>query len=312
VDTTLLRYFRVVADLGSLSAAARSLGVAQPTLSAAMARLEAEFGTTLLARDHSGVRLTETGQILREDAGRILALIDDTRRAITGLEADDSGKFVLGCHESLGAYFLPAFVSSFVVSYPKIQLTLWNSPSADVSRALVAREIHYGLIVNPLPHPDLVLIPLFEDAVDLLAVPDEAACRAAEDVGPAFAASTIEAAHQRLRSGPLVLAGRVDQCHQLLDRLAADGLASVHRLACGDLELVKAIVSSGFGVGLLPRRVAAYGQPGRLRRLHGSLPFVPDTICLGFRADLHRTRAAVRLKDALVAHGRGLPRSDVL
>jgi DNA-binding transcriptional LysR family regulator len=69
---------------------------------------------------------------------------------------------------------------------------------------------------------------------------------------------------------------------------------------------VKSFALAGLGVALLPRRVAAYGQTGKLRRLHASLPFFPDTIYLAFRADMHRTRAATRLKDALVAHGRRL------
>ncbi len=59
-------------------------------------------------------------------------------------------------------------------------------------------------------------------------------------------------------------------------------------------------------MGLLPRRVAAYGQPGRLKRLHPSLPFIPDTIQLLYRNDLHRTQAAMTLKKALSAYGKSL------
>ncbi len=308
MDTTLLRYFREIARAGSLSAAARALAVSQPTLTAAMNRLESEFRTRLLIRDHAGVQLTETGRALLADSTRILELVEEARTAIDGIEHGDAGGFILDCHESLGAYFLPTFIPSFVARYPLIDLTLWNGTSAGVTRAVVAREVQFGLIVNPLPHPDLVLIPLFEDAVDLLAV---ASGHEGEAVPP-FACSSLEAAEDRLRTGPLVLAGRVDQCAQLLDRLAADGMASPRRLHCGDLELVKAIISSGFGVGLLPRRVAAYGQPGRLRRVHASLPHIPDTICLAFRADMHRTRATHALKDALIAHGRALPSSAEL
>ena len=66
---------------------------------------------------------------------------------------------------------------------------------------------------------------------------------------------------------------------------------------------------AGIGVAMLPRRVAGYGMPGKLQRLHPSLPFIPDTICLLYRVDMHRTRAANRLKDALVAHGRALDAS---
>jgi hypothetical protein len=55
-------------------------------------------------------------------------------------------------------------------------------------------------------------------------------------------------------------------------------------------------------------RAAAYGQRGRLTRLHPELPNFPDTISLVYRADLPRTVATGRLKHALVAHGRALDR----
>jgi len=80
---------------------------------------------------------------------------------------------------------------------------------------------------------------------------------------------------------------------------------SIDRIVVG-LNKAAPYMLAGVGVALLPRRVAAYGQKGKLRRLHPSMPFFPDTIFLAFRADMHRTRAATRLKDALVAHGKRL------
>ena len=77
-------------------------------------------------------------------------------------------------------------------------------------------------------------------------------------------------------------------------------------LSCGDFELVKSLTLAGVGVGMLPRRVAAYGHPGKLTRLHPDLPFFPDVITLVYHGEMHRTRAAMRLKDALVAHGKEL------
>ena len=120
------------------------------------------------------------------------------------------------------------------------------------------------------------------------------------------------AAHARMREGPLVFAGRVGQSSQLIDLLAEQELVPTRRLSCGDLELVKSLALEGVGAALLPRRVAAYGQEGRLVRLHPELPNIPDVISLVYRADLHRTRAAVRLKDALVLHGRNLLPLDAL
>lgn len=294
MDLTHLRYFQTIAECGSLTAAAKRLKVSQPTLTVAMKNLEERLGTTLLLRSRTGVSLTATGKELLGHVGEVFTLLETAEQKIMGLETEEVGSFVIGCHESLGAYFLPEFMKSFLESAPRIDVTLWNGSSADVTDAVVGRTIDYGLIVNPIPHPELVLIELYKDAMDFFVASSSGST------------AELAAAHARLRAGPLVFAGRVQQCQDLLGRLAADALLPARMLSCGDLELVKSFALAGLGVALLPRRVAAYGQPGKLRRLHPSLPFFPDTIFLAYRADMHRTKAATKLKEAVVAYGRGL------
>jgi DNA-binding transcriptional LysR family regulator len=287
----------MIARSGSLTAAARALKISQPTLTVAVQNLEENLGTTLLLRSRSGVTLTSTGRELLRHAAEIFALIERAEERILGLETEEVGRFTFGCHESLGAYFLPSFLREFLADAPKIELALANATSAAVREAVIARQVDFGLVVNPIPHPDLVLVDLFKDAVDVFI---------AASTLPAGQALELEAAHARLRTGPLVYAGRVPQCDDLISRLAAFGLLPTRMLSCGDLELVKSMALEGIGVALLPRRVAAYGQEGKLVRLHPALPFIPDTICLLYHVDLHRTRAALRLKDAVISHGRRL------
>jgi DNA-binding transcriptional LysR family regulator len=237
-------------------------------------------------------------------------------------------------------------MARFLKRYPQIELLISNESSAMVTTSVVERRANFGLVVNPHPHPDLVIVKLFHDAMDVLiaanapppsirlpSIPAEAtkssrpARPSSSERSPGsdspspdgegqpqgFAEGTSErsdpaflAATQRLLAGPLIYAGRVTQCQELCDLLAAQGLLSTRKLVCGDLELVKSLVLAGIGPALLPRRVAAYGHEGKLVRLHPSLPFIPDTICLVYRADMHQTKAALRVKDELIAHGREL------
>jgi DNA-binding transcriptional LysR family regulator len=290
-----LRYFQAVARCGSLSAAARVLHVSQPGLTAVIKQLEETFGTKLLVRLRTGVSLTSTGQELLRFANESITRLDEIEQKIKGLECEEVGSFVIGCHESLGAYFLPEWMARFLESNPKIQLSLSNAPSRAVLEATVDRTVHFGLVVNPEPHPDLVQVKLFRDAVDLFVL--------AEGAPPP---GDLEAAKERLRDGPLVFAGRILQSQQIVGRLAAMDALPPRLLRCGDLELVKSFALAGLGVAVLPRRVARYCQGGRLRRLHPALPFIADEIHLLFRGDAHRTRAFVTTKDAIVAHGRDL------
>ncbi len=292
MDLNHLRYFQTIVECGSLTAAARQLGLSQPTLTVAVRKLEERFGTTLLLRNPRGVSVTSTGQELLNHINEVFDALDRAEQRIFGLERDDVGAFVIGCHESLGAYFLPGFMPGFLNQAPQIQITLWNGSSDAVFQAVIGRTVHFGIIVNPLPHPDLVMVELFEDAMDLFVA-------AEADQG-----ASMPEALARLRRGPLIFAGRIQQARLLIDQLSGRDALPERLLSCGDLELVKSLTLGGLGVGVLPRRVAAYGQPGRLRRLHPELPSVPDRIFLVYRADMHRTRGAMRLKDALVAHGR--------
>lgn len=312
MDLVQLSYFEAIARGGSFTKAARQLGVSQPTLTVAIQNLERDLGTRLFHRDRQGARLTDAGRELLGQAVHIFAVVDAAQQRLQALQNEDIGRFTIGCHGSLGAYFLPDFMAAFLREAPRIELSLWNNRSAAVWEAVLARDVHFGLIVNSLPHPELVLTRLFRDAVDIVALAEEGGTapppRSAARRGDASAAAdaALEAAQARLKAGPLIYAEQFPASEELIRRLSGAGLMPNRVLACGDLEQVKSLALAGLGVALLPRRVAAYGHPGRLRRLHPALPYSPDIIYLVYRGDLHRTKAALRVKDALVAYGRGL------
>ena len=317
MDLSHLRYFREIVRLSSMTAAARALGVSQPRLSVAVRDLEEHYATTLLLRHRGGVSPTETGLELLRHIDEVFAVLDRATARITGLEDELVGRFVLGCHESLGAYFLPHFMPGLLREAPDITVTLHNTSSARVRQAVIEREVHFGLVVNPEPHPELVMTRLFRDAVDFFVCARDPAVSNPVDptqVGrPEFYAdertATLELreAHDRVRRGPLIFAGRVDQCAELLGLLADQDVVPDQVLSCGDFELVKSLALAGVGVALLPRRIAAYNQPGQLRRLHGKLPMFPDEIVLLYRADQPRTRAAQFVKDAVIATANAMP-----
>lgn len=293
MDLVNLRYFRAIAEVGNLTAAARKLGVAQPTLTAAVKKLEDHLESKLLLRNPRGVTVTPTGAALAAAAGQILAMVDETEQRIRGLEREDVGRFVIGCHESLGAYFLPAFMRGFFEAAAGIEVVVWNGTSAGVRQAVIDRDVHFGLVVNPLPHDELVMVEAFLDAVAIVGRRDGVA-----------RPGTREELEARLREGPLVYAARVDQCRQIVETLAGLDLLPTRLLTTGDLELTKSLVLAGVGVGILPRRVADYGHEGVLAVLHPSLPQIPDRILLCFRVDAHRTAAWQRTKAALLSHAK--------
>ena len=311
MDLTQLRYFREIARAGSMTSAARSLKVSQPTVSVAIKQLEGSLDTTLFQRHRGGVSLTASGEELLRHVDEVMAVLDRAVERISGLDHELTGSFVIGCHESLGAYFLPEFLETVLRDAPKVTVTLHNTSSSSVLDAVVSRDVHFGIVVNPRKHPDVVLTELFRDAIDVFVGVDDDAAPVEEpeayygEAGSHFA--DVEEARAYFESHPLIYPSRVGECVSLLEALAEQGFEPPRRLDCGDFGLVKSLALAGIGPALLPRRIAAHRTPQRLRRLHHALPVFQDSIHLVFRADMHRTRAANYLKEELVRCAAAMP-----
>ena len=305
-----LRYFVAVARGGSITAAARALQLSQPSLSVAMRNLEESLGARLLVRTRAGVEPTAAGLLLLERAEQLLALAQDTVEQVRDVEDGERGAFVLGCHDSLGAYFLPGFLAGFLATHPRIDLTLWSGHSAAVRDAVVAREISFGLVVNCEPHPTLVILPLLTDEICFFVAARRVPHAASWLTSTWWEADALSELRLQLRAATLLWCDR-PVFRQLIDTLSEQDLAPRRQLVCGDLELVKSLCRAGIGIGVLPRRVAAYGAEGELVPLHEDLPRHQDTISLVFHADLPRTGAMRMVKDALLAYGRHLEREPL-
>lgn len=288
-----LRYFQMVAHTGKIGAAARQLGITQPALTAALRKLEHDVGATLLVRDHRGAHLTASGRELATVATETLRALEDAKQRIVDVEKEPAGKVVIAAPAALAQYALPAFVAQFTTAHPRIALVLAALPSKQVEAGVIARDHDLGLATHPLSHPDLVLVELFRDHVELVVRRD--------DVAPSWAAAS-----ERLARGPIVYAPHVPQSREILDLLAARGLVPARRVEATDLGVVKELALAGVGIAILPRRVAAHRTDGALAALHDGLPGIPDMIRLCYRVDLHRRRAANLVKTALVDHGRSL------
>lgn len=291
MDTDRLQQFRAIARCGSLSGAARELGLSQPAITGCVQTLEKEFDAQLLVRTSRGVQLTDAGRVVIELAESLDAQLSEARELIAQIEGGEAGQFVIGCHPSLGSYFLPGFLPGFGARYPDIEVTIRNGSSSDVLQGVRDREIDFGLVVNPTPYDELVLVPLFHDRVTFF-VRDDPAQEERE-------------AHQLIKDSALIFMERMPQALKMISQLQQQEVEPGRRIPCGEHELVRALAQGGAGVAILPWRVATM-QPGALQLLHGSMPAESDWIALCWRADRPKTLASNCLKNALVQAGRQL------
>ncbi|MBV9466520.1 MAG: LysR family transcriptional regulator, partial [Solirubrobacterales bacterium] len=113
-----------VISRGSFSAAAEALSYTQSAVSQAIARLEAETGTTLVVRDRRGVRPTAAGATLVEHAESIFAEVQAAEADLAAVLGTRAGKLRVASFPSAGATLMPLAVAQFRERHPGVALSL--------------------------------------------------------------------------------------------------------------------------------------------------------------------------------------------
>ena len=148
IDLNGLRVFEKVASLRSFSAAARALGAPKSSVSRAIAALEADLGTRLLQRTSRTVELTESGTVLRERCGDILARVGETVDYVSSFSGRPRGALRISAGIGFGINVLSGLLPGFVARYPEVDISLdLSSQPID----LVAKNVDIGIRMGALP-----------------------------------------------------------------------------------------------------------------------------------------------------------------
>jgi DNA-binding transcriptional LysR family regulator len=151
LDVTRLRVLVAVARYGSVTAAARALNYAQPSVSHHLARLEAETGIKLIQRAGRGIRLTDAGRLLAERAAEVIGRLDAAENelaAYTGLRA---GRLRLAAFPSALGTVVPAAAAMLRGRQPSIDLRLTEAEPPEALRMLRAGHVDVALVFRHFP-----------------------------------------------------------------------------------------------------------------------------------------------------------------
>ena len=159
--------FLKVACAGSLSGAARELGLTPSAVSRILARIEARLGVRLMVRTTRQLRLTEEGQAYARAARRILADIDETEAALAD-RANPRGRIRVSASMAHGRLVIVPLLGEFVARYPDIEVEMELSDEiADVLGGRVDVAIRFG----PLADSPLTARRLGETGRTVIAAP---------------------------------------------------------------------------------------------------------------------------------------------
>ena len=146
-----LRYFLLIAEHGTFTAAAKRAHLSQPALTAAMQRLEEMFGAQLLHRSRSGAELSAAGRALLPRAQASLAAIEDGKRAVEEVEGVHAGEVRLSAGATACTYLLPPVLAKFRARYPGIRFWLREQTADESEESLHAGEIDLAVVSTSGP-----------------------------------------------------------------------------------------------------------------------------------------------------------------
>jgi molybdate transport repressor ModE-like protein len=278
LDVTRLRVLEAVARHGSVTAAARELNYAQPSVSHHLARLEAETGATLFQRAGRGIRLTDAGRTLAARAAEILGRLDAAETELAAQVGLREGRVRLAAFPSALGTLVPAAAARLRELQPGIDLRLTEAEPPEALRMLRAGYVDVAVIFRH-EQPESTPadageeegtrgIPLLDDPVYLVTPsPDDA---------PAAARGGVAEPALTDYAGARWIAG-CERCREhLLQQCARAGFAPRIAFTTDDYVAVQALVAAGLGVTTLPGLalraarhpgVRAEALPGTRRRV---------------------------------------------
>ncbi len=230
--------FYHVARLRSVSKAARTLELGQPTVTTHLRKLEDEFEITLFDRIKRPIQLTSEGSTLLELVIPVVQAVDTLKTQMDYSET--RGSFVVGAYPDLVLHHLPPGIQAFSKQYPDVRIQLMARPYTPLMRLLKSGEVDLAFCAPPpADDPALEFRELFRYDVVLMTPPGH----------PLLEQDPISL--QDLAPWPLILSGPESLTRQKVEQeLRNRGATCDVVLSLDDTESIKRYVETGMGVAV--------------------------------------------------------------
>ncbi len=289
MDTQFLNTFVVVADRGSMAAAARVLNITPAAVAQQIRTLERELGAPLIARAGRTVSLTEEGSRILQRARDLLRDVADMRSIANDSEV--SGELRLGACPTALAGMLPDILARMVAKFPQINVFIRPGYSAELYRAVETGELDAALVLQaPYNLPKTCDWQLLREEPLVMIAPARMAGRDPHDL---------------LRTEPLIRYDRNQWGGRVADDyLHAAGIVPHERFELNGLNAIAVMVDRGLGVSLVPDWARPWPEGLDLVRIPLPLPSEPRRIGMVWSRSSVRIRlVTVLLQESRIATG---------
>lgn len=251
VNLELYRVFYTVAKCGSLTRAAEELYISQPAVSQSIKQLENQLGVPLFDRRHRGMELSaQGGKVIFAEVERALELLYQAETRLAEVQASAVGAIRIGASDTIFEYFLADKIVEFHERFPAVKIELMADFTPDTIAKLKANRCDVAFVNLPIQ---------VDDELEL-----EGNCMRLNDIfiaGEKYKElARTPVSLSELKKYPLVLMDKNTVARRSLENFSDTvGLKLQPSIEVGSWDLMKRLVQSGMGVGVIPREYAARG-----------------------------------------------------
>lgn len=143
-----IRYLLEIVRGGGFTRAAETLGIAQPSLSVAVQKLEEELGVTLLNRQERKITLTAEGRAFLERAEQIEELVKGVVHEMEEFRGLERGEVRVGIPGMLGAYHFPSVIADFREKFPNLKISVFSDGANKIQAMVEANQLDVGIVAQ--------------------------------------------------------------------------------------------------------------------------------------------------------------------
>src|SRR6476661_7893016 len=238
MDLRQLEILQAIAETGSFTASGRKLNVSQSAISRQILLLEEELGEPLFLRVGRQVRMTPAAESLVQLGQRVFLDVRETVGTITDRTRELRGTLRLSGGMTVCLYVFPPLLKHLRRVHPQLDVRLTVATAGQSVQQLREGRVEAGLLTLPVEGDDLVTVPVLREELLLITTPTHPLARKRR-ITPAD-----------LSGYPFVLFEPGSATRRVIDQFfAAENLAPTVVMETENVEIIKAMVKTGLGIG---------------------------------------------------------------
>lgn len=168
MDLTDLKVFQTVAELGTITEAAKRLNYVQSNVTSRIQKLEQYLDTTLFLRHRRGMSLTPEGRTLMNYSKKILALSEEMEKVLQS-KTEPAGELNIGAIQTI--IKLPHILNEFNRKYHRVELSLYTGVTKNLQEDVLDYKLDGAFVVETDPHPELEAYSVYNEELVLISHP---------------------------------------------------------------------------------------------------------------------------------------------